>query len=86
VRPHEPSRSARLRRPVMPPTGSSSIAVALASSFVVHAGRGLPSLTVKLVAGHGTGRKRKPRPVCLDAAKARGRAPGRPCAWRPWMV
>src|ERR1700730_12826148 len=47
---------------------------------------GLPPLTVKLVAGHGTGRKRKPRPVCLDAAKARGRAPERPCAWRPWTV
>src|ERR1700730_9670790 len=31
---------------------------------------GLPPLTVKLVAGHGTGRKRKPRPVCRKGSRA----------------
>ena len=56
----------------MPRTGSSQIAVALASSSVVHAARGPSPLTVKLVAGHGAGRERKPRPGYLDAAEARG--------------
>ena len=47
---------------------------------------GPAALDVKLVAGHGAGRERKPRPGCLDAAMAQGRASRRPCAWGPWVV
>jgi len=52
--PREQRRVAALARDsLMPPTGSSRIAAALASSSVVHAA-GRPSpLAVKLIAGHG---------------------------------
>lgn len=61
---------------VMPRTGASWIAVALAS-FVRHARcTGRAHLTVKLVAVHGAGRERESR---QDAAGA----PGRPGAWGP---
>src|SRR5690349_5771582 len=59
--------------PLMPPTGSSWIAVALISASVVHAARGPSPLTVRLIAGHGAGVSGKPRPGRPDAAGTRGR-------------
>ena len=45
----------------MPRTGSSWIAVAVASSSVAHAARGPSSLAAKLIAGHGAeGERREP--------------------------
>ena len=76
------SAKAHFSRPLLPPTGFSRIAVALASSSVVHAARGASPLTVKLVAGHGAGRERKPRPGYLDVAQARGTGSGTAGAWR----
>src|ERR1700730_15299699 len=72
-------------RPVMPPTGSSRIVAALASSSV-----GTPHGPVILdgEAGRGSRRRgeRELRPGCLDAAEARGRPLGRPGARRPRAI
>ena len=66
------------------------IAVVLASSSVVPAARGPSPLAAKLVAGHGAGDEREPRPGRPDAAGARGGVPGwpgcRPGAWRPRAI
>jgi hypothetical protein len=67
---HKPSPR---KRPVMPPTGSSWIAVALISASVVHAARGPSPLTVRLIVGHGAGVSGEPRPGRPDAAGTRGR-------------
>ena len=69
----------------MPPTGSSRIVAALASSSV-----GTPHGPVTLdgEAGRGSWRRgeRELRPGCLDSAEARGRALGRPGARRPRAI
>ena len=58
---------------LMPPTGSSWIAVALTSASVVHAARGPSPLTVRLIVGHGAGVSGELPPGRPDAAGTRGR-------------
>ena len=73
----------------MPPAGSSWIAVALASPSVVHAARGLPPLTVRMIAGRGAGVSGSSGWDALmlqELEDGSWMAGCRPGAWRPGVI